>query len=171
MLLDISSIIYVDGGRIPFNGEFDFSDFDFNGERSASEPILASGQVVNRAGALVVQGSVDTTMHPRCDRCAQPFAKRVSIPIDALVAVDLPDDDCDSLFPIVDGKIDLEEIVTTTFVLNLDSKNLCSEDCLGLCPGCGADLNHEPCRCKKEIDPRLAALSQLLKDRSDNQDN
>ena len=31
-----------------------------------------------------------------------------------------------------------------------------------LCPGCGADLNVEPCRCKKEIDPRLAKLAQLL---------
>ena len=167
MLLDISSIIFVDGGRVPFSAQFDFSDFDFYGEHSASEPVEANGEVINRAGALVVQGEVTTVMHPTCDRCAQKFDKQVNIPIDAVVASELPDDDYDSLFPIEDGKIDLEEIVSTTFVLNLDSKNLCSEDCLGLCPGCGVDLNHEPCRCKKEIDPRLAALSQLLKDRSD----
>ena len=50
------------------------------------------------------------------------------------------------------------------FVLHLDTKNLCSPDCKGLCPGCGADLNREPCRCKKEVDPRLAKLAQLLEE-------
>ena len=31
-----------------------------------------------------------------------------------------------------------------------------------LCPGCGANLNRETCRCKKQVDPRLAALAKLL---------
>ena len=47
----------------------------------------------------------------------------------------------------------------------MDTKNLCSPDCKGLCPGCGANLNHEACRCKKAVDPRLAKLAQLLEDR------
>jgi uncharacterized protein len=48
------------------------------------------------------------------------------------------------------------------FLLELDTKNLCSDDCRGLCPGCGVNLNEGQCRCKKEIDPRLAKLAQLL---------
>ena len=44
----------------------------------------------------------------------------------------------------------------------MDTKTLCSEDCKGLCPGCGVNLNHEACRCKKQVDPRLAALAKLL---------
>ena len=48
----------------------------------------------------------------------------------------------------------------------MDIKNLCSDDCKGLCFKCGVDLNVEPCRCKPEVDPRLAALAQLL----DNED-
>ena len=61
-----------------------------------------------------------------------------------------------------DGQLELDELLGDVFILDLDTKNLCSEDCKGLCPGCGADLNVEPCRCKKEIDPRLAKLAQLL---------
>ena len=38
----------------------------------------------------------------------------------------------------------------------------CSEECKGLCPTCGKNLNHEKCNCKKEVDPRMAALLQLL---------
>ena len=57
---------------------------------------------------------------------------------------------------------DLEDIVRTVFVLNLDSKLLCKEDCKGLCPQCGKNLNDGPCNCRKELDPRFAALKQLL---------
>ena len=42
---------------------------------------------------------------------------------------------------------------------------LCSEDCKGLCPRCGADLNLGPCSCKKETDPRLAVLAKLLENK------
>ena len=47
-------------------------------------------------------------------------------------------------------------------MLNLDSKLLCREDCKGLCSRCGKNLNLGPCDCRKEPDPRLAALAQLL---------
>ena len=62
------------------------------------------------------------------------------------------------------GNLDLDEAVTTAFVLAMDTKNLCSEDCKGLCPKCGADLNLGPCGCRPEADPRWAALAQLLKE-------
>ena len=61
-----------------------------------------------------------------------------------------------------DGQLELDELLGDVFILDLDTKNLCSEDCKGLCPGCGADLNVEPCRCPKEIDPRLAGLAKFF---------
>ena len=56
----------------------------------------------------------------------------------------------------------MEDIIRTVFVLNMDSKLLCKDDCKGLCCRCGKNLNEEACTCQKEIDPRLAALKQLL---------
>ena len=47
----------------------------------------------------------------------------------------------------------------------MDTKTLCSEDCKGLCPRCGANLNDGPCGCKREVDPRLAVLAKLLENR------
>ena len=66
------------------------------------------------------------------------------------------------VFELQNDCADLDDIVTTTFVLNMDSKLLCSEDCKGLCSRCGANLNLGPCNCKPEPDPRFAALQQLL---------
>ncbi|MEE1456734.1 MAG: DUF177 domain-containing protein [Oscillospiraceae bacterium] len=53
-------------------------------------------------------------------------------------------------------------MVRTVFVLNFGSKLLCKPDCEGLCCRCGKNLNDGPCSCQKELDPRFAALKQLL---------
>ena len=62
-----------------------------------------------------------------------------------------------------DGMIDLAPLVRELSLLSLPTKVLCREDCLGLCQECGANLNDGDCGCAPdEIDPRLAALQQLL---------
>ena len=68
----------------------------------------------------------------------------------------------ENLFLLHGNDADLDEIVTTAFVLNMDPKMLCSPDCKGLCPTCGKDLNDGPCDCRPEMDPRLAALQKFF---------
>ena len=72
------------------------------------------------------------------------------------------DHEDEGIFPLEGNFADMDDIIRTVFILNMDTKFLCSDDCQGLCCGCGVNLNHESCRCKKEIDPRFAALQQLL---------
>ena len=82
---------------------------------------------------------------------------------ETLLAIELANGESDDIVELnQDGELELDELMREVFLLEMDTKNLCSEDCKGLCPGCGADLNREPCRCKKEIDPRWAKLAQLL---------
>ena len=61
--------------------------------------------------------------------------------------------------------VDVEDLARTAFILEMDTKTLCSEDCKGLCHRCGADLNLGPCSCKKDVDPRMAALAKLLENK------
>ena len=62
-----------------------------------------------------------------------------------------------------DGMIDLAPLVRELSLLSMPTKVLCREDCLGLCQECGANLNEGECGCAaNEIDPRLAALQQLM---------
>ena len=71
------------------------------------------------------------------------------------------EDSADTFY--LDGNLaDVDEIIVNAFVLGTEERFLCREDCKGLCPKCGADLNDGPCNCKAEIDPRLAVLGQLL---------
>ena len=164
MLLGLSKIIDCPGESVSFSTSVDLSDLLYGECYPVSEPVLASGTVRNTAGVLMMTGSVHTTINGVCDRCARDFTKDVNIPIDVVLVTELSNEENEDewVFPLEGDSADLDDIVRTVFVLNLDSKLLCSEDCKGLCHRCGKNLNEGPCDCRKELDPRFAALKQLL---------
>ena len=84
-----------------------------------------------------------------------------------LLAETLEDEENDDILLLDGGELDLEEVFTTDLVLAMEPKHVCSEECKGLCPKCGANLNDGPCQCRAEVDPRFAVLAQLLDKESD----
>lgn len=162
MRFNLKEILHVPGASLPFESQLDLSDLDFYGERPFAHPIVIHGAVRTMAGALVLEGSADTTLELVCDRCLKPFRQELRLPVSTLLAETLEDEENDEIVLLEDGAVDLDEVFTTALVLSMDSKHVCSEDCKGLCATCGANLNEGPCGCRKEIDPRLAALAQLL---------
>ena len=164
MLLGLSKIIECPGASVPFSTEVDLSDLQYGQCNPVSDPVIAEGTVRNTAGVLVMTGSIRTTIHGVCDRCASDFDQDVHIPLDVVLVTEMANEENEDegVFPLEGDSADLEDIVRTVFVLNVDSKMLCDPDCKGLCCGCGKNLNHDRCTCQKEIDPRFAALKQLL---------
>ena len=164
MLLGLSKIMDCPGATVDFSTSVDLSDLLYGTCYPVSEPVLASGTVRNTAGVLVMKGNINTCIHGVCDRCASDFDQDVEFPIDVVLVRELANEENEDewVFPLDGDNADLEEIVRTVFVLNMDSKLLCDPDCQGLCHRCGKNLNDGPCGCQKEIDPRLAALRQLL---------
>lgn len=164
MLLGLSGIIDRPGESIPFSCSVDLSDLLYGTCYPVTEPVMAEGTVRNTAGVLVMTGNVKTCIHGVCDRCAGDFDRDVEIPIDVVLVQELANEENEDewVFPLEGDSADLEDIVRTVFVLNMDSKLLCKPDCQGLCCRCGKNLNDGPCGCQKELDPRFAALRQLL---------
>ena len=162
MRLDLRPILRTPGASLPFQFRLDLSGMDFYGARPFAHPVRVSGAVRNMAGALSLEGTAETTLELTCDRCLKPFSQDLALPVSTLLAEELEDEENDEIVLLEDGAADLDEIFTTALVLSMDAKHLCSEDCKGLCPTCGADLNLGPCQCRKEPDPRFAALAQLL---------
>ncbi len=164
MLLGLSTIIDCPGASLPFSASVDLSDLQYGQCYPVSEPVQISGTVRNTAGVLVMTGNISTTIHGICDRCATAFDQDISIPVDVVLVTELinEENEDETVFPLEGDSADLEDIVRTIFVLNMDSKLLCKPDCKGLCCRCGKNLNNEACTCEKELDPRFAALKQLL---------
>ena len=164
MLLGLSKIMDMPGAVVPFTTSVDLSDLQYGNSKPVTEPVMAEGQVRNTAGVLVMTGSIQTTIHGICDRCAAEFDREIEFPLDVVLVTELANEENEDewVFPLEGDSADLDDIVRTVFVLNLDSKLLCKEDCQGLCCRCGKNLNDGPCSCQKELDPRFAALKQLL---------
>lgn len=163
MRLNLRDIVNTPGAGVSFDYPLDLSDLDFNGERPAAHPVRVSGTVRNMAGALMLEGTASTVLELTCDRCGKAFSQEQVLPLDTLLATELADEESEGEIYLLDGdELDLDELARTAFILGMDTKHLCSEDCKGLCARCGANLNDGPCGCKREPDPRLAGLAKLL---------
>lgn len=162
MRLDLREIIHVPGASLPFSFQLDLSQEEFFGEHPIPRPVTVEGSVKNIADVLVLEGEAKSLLDYTCDRCMSGFSREKTVPLSFLLAETLEGEDNGEIVLLEDGEIDVGELAYTAFILDMDTKHLCSEDCKGLCPGCGVNLNQEPCRCKKQADPRWAALEQLL---------
>lgn len=167
MRLNLKDIIHVNGGRISFDYELDLSDLDFYGRKPICEPVKAVGEVCNSAGVLTLTGELTSNLHLVCDRCAKEFQRVKTVHVENLLADHLDnevDEESLDIILLEGNELDLDDALTTAFILDMDSKVLCQEDCKGICAGCGVDLNYGTCKCRKEIDPRFAVLAKLLEE-------
>ena len=165
MILDVSSLLRTPGGRVPFQFSMDLSGLEFAGRCPISRPVEVTGEVRNSADVLTLTLTASSTLDAVCDRCGKAFAQEKAVPYRCMLAEELQNEDSDDIVLLEAGKVDVGELARTAFLLGMDTKTLCSEDCKGLCPRCGADLNLGPCSCKKETDPRLAVLAKLLENK------
>ena len=165
MLLNVKPILHTPGKRLDFQFELDLSDMEFSGRYPISRPVAVSGEVRNTAGILELTLNARSTLDAVCDRCGKAFVQEKDVLFACMLAEELQNEENDEIVLLEDGMVDVGDLARTAFILDMDTKTLCSEDCKGLCPRCGADLNLGPCSCKKEVDPRLAALAKLLENK------
>ena len=162
MYLELRDIIHVPDASKPFQFQMDLSQMEFYGQRPITRPVEIQGRVTNHAGALVLEGSASSLLDLQCDRCGKAFFREQRVPLDCLLAARLEDEDQDGIVLLEGTQVNLDEVAGTAFILGMDTKNLCSEDCKGLCARCGANLNDGPCGCRPEVDPRWAALARPI---------
>jgi uncharacterized protein len=125
-------------------------------------------------GQIRIEGQLETKIEMVCARCLEPVVEDVNRSFDLLYAPlpkgakpkedRLKDDDTEIGFFEGDGLF-LADMLREQVLLALPLKVICQSDCRGLCPNCGANLNHEECRCETHAtDPRLAPLARLKQD-------
>ena len=163
MKLNLREIIEIPNGSVPFECDLDGERLCFGSVIEYRSAPHAVGRVFNEAGILRLEGRLTADMLCVCDRCGREFNSTKTMPLSAVIAEeDSTNAEDPELFFLDGDEIDLDDILSTLFILDMDMKFLCREDCKGLCPKCGRDLNFGPCGCGKEIDPRFAVLEQLL---------
>jgi uncharacterized protein len=151
-------------------GQIDFSDA---GVRQAT-PLHTSGLVellAHTDGEVRIRGRYDVTMETECDRClsaarfalASPFDLFYRPMADIAVEEEVAIDEGEAEIGFYEGAgVELENILREQILLMLPMQRICKEDCLGMCPICGANRNEVACDCHQETsDDRWAALRNL----------
>ena len=119
---------------------------------------------------VFLEGTVDTVLELACCRCLETASLPVGVsfrytfvpaPERQEQEIELSGDELEYGY-YGEDMIDLEPVVFEQIALQIPMRVLCDENCRGLCPRCGANLNQEACRCtEKEIDERFAILKNL----------
>lgn len=111
-----------------------------------ASPVNVDGRIFNRAGVVYLEYSVSFTLLVTCDRCLREFDREYHFDFEHIVVPSVSNDNDEYI--VADGQsIELNEIAFTDLLLQLPSKNLCKDDCKGLCMVCGCDLNVSECNC------------------------
>ena len=130
---------------------------------SGEEPLVADLLLYAIPGGVMVQGDVTAPIVLRCYRCTTDLAETLTVPVRQLVA---PAGDEDADYVLDGDEVDTEPIIRDEVLLAVPDLPKCRDDCAGLCPACGADLNTGACSGHDdESDSPFAELRDLLETR------
>lgn len=163
MPLELSDLFVTPGSRVAVDERFVYDDLSAEGENLTVSPVAVKGQVTNTGGLVELTYTADFTYSKPCDRCLKETEKSVCRVFVHTLALSAEHEDSDDIIVVTDGALDLFSLVRDDILLELPVRHLCSENCLGLCPQCGQNLNEGRCDCKTQaVDPRMAILDELL---------
>ena len=127
------------------------------------EPVRIEGTLKNEDDVFVLDAKGVTTALMECSSCLAPVRKELSFEIKERFAHTGRDDEETETF--TGDQIDLADYVKRGIIGELPMRVECREDCKGLCPICGKDLNDGDCGCDRTIrDPRFESLRALFND-------
>ena len=165
MLFELKTVFLNEDCEQQLNYEIDLSDIDIDGVFPFTSPVAVTATARNRAGIITLTLDCGYDYSRCCDRCGEQCTVEQNMNFAHKLAQTLVDEGNDDYIETPDFTIELDEVVISDILLSLPQKFLCSDDCRGLCPKCGKNLNLGDCGCdKREIDPRLAILKQLMED-------
>ncbi|MGN1202031.1 MAG: YceD family protein [Eubacterium sp.] len=163
MKIDLTDLFNGSKSEIMINSAFDLSNLIYSTYTPIKDDVKVFGRLFSKADVVYLDINISFVFYGFCDRCAEDVKKDFSFDVKKIVVEQLQNDNDDDDYIVVKNKaLDLDELVNEEVSLNLPAKVLCKEDCKGLCPQCGTNLNVSKCDCKKDVDPRLSALLQLL---------
>jgi uncharacterized protein len=139
-----------DGLRL--EGEIDAETLDISDDFvKCTNPLCYKVELSIVSGELLVFGELSVDLLMRCSRCAVMF------PVTVAESAYSYNQQVEKRLEYVDLTEDMREAI----ILAFSSYPVCSEDCKGLCPQCGANLNEGACKCKPPADARWDGLDSL----------
>ena len=163
MNINISAVSGRREASIPFKFEEKLeSSADFADGAVFTSPVSLEGEVIKDGDIYYVNGEGTVKVSEPCDRCLTPVEFSVDFKLNEKFSSNASYDEEIETFS--GDSIDLIPTVMRNILSAMPMKVVCSDDCKGLCPVCGQNLNIKECGCDTTyIDPRFESLRSLLK--------
>ena len=164
MRVNISEITKVEGASMDLEFNQVISELEGTAEGfSFSKPVCFKGQLANTGGIIKLSGHLTVEYSTGCYRCLNEVNGKVDVDIrENFVNTSSKADD--ETYEYEGNYIELDGALKDNIILNLPMKQACSEECRGLCPKCGANLNEGECTCKDDyINPQMQVLENYFK--------
>ena len=166
MQIRLQELATMPGYRAQFDYTIDLSKEEVGFEFPFQHPVRLEGEVSDDAGAITLSATVYARVTTRCARCGKPVEYDKETDVEFLLVKELEgeeDDLRDDVYLVESDVVELDDILIPELILDMEMAVVCDEDCKGLCPKCGKNLNQGDCGCVvKEVDPRLAVLQKFL---------
>ena len=163
MIIDLRKLMSGKVEDIPFEIDYNINIeelFEATGIIEAT-PIHTTGKVVMVGSELFLEMNMEGQLTFNCSRCLDRVQMSFNRKLNKMLLTK-ESSDIDTIV-VVDNHLDLVETIKEEIIVSLPTKVLCSDDCKGLCPICGINLNYETCSCEDEkIDPRFAILDDFF---------
>ena len=149
--LNVSHALKAPGQIFPFSAQIAVEDADVFGETVRFSPAELTGTLLGAGETVSVRAEVRCEATMSCARCLRPVAVPLRVEMDERFSrrAEAAEDGGEAR-AIVDSCIDLTDCARELLILELPMRVLCSEDCKGLCPICGADRNKVSCTCLED---------------------
>lgn len=127
--------------------------------------VKISGSVAFTKEGYIVKGEINAVLSLKCDLCLEDFTSDIRLDFDEVYSKSEPDKEDVEYWDYTDKVIDLRPAVKANILTNMPMKAICSENCKGLCPVCGQNLNKGSCDCDREYsNPIFEKLMDLFED-------
>jgi|UPI0006B59322 uncharacterized protein len=167
MCIDLSGFHDETVMSLHIEGELHKDSLNIDGRKiKFIEPIKYKGEIYRAQGEKLIHILINYKYEEACGRCLESFINERDTVLSGRLVEEVDDitqDEEDDLIYYVGEKLDLTEDIMSMVILSLPMKPLCDEECKGLCPKCGTNLNKGKCNCIVEnIDPRFAVLKDFF---------
>lgn len=168
MQINVSEILSTSGKSQSFQVEPGFQELPYSGNQypvSRKEPFTLTVSNTGRK-KIQVTGQTKISILIPCDRCLDDVSVEFPIEIDVTIDRNAEDDDekeWNESILLEGSMLEVDMLVYDEIAAHFPMKVLCKEDCKGICPVCGCNLNETSCDCDQFVpDPRMSAIRDIF---------
>lgn len=167
IIINVSDLFSFEKEKIALEDEYQLEPISYAGEEIVFlSPLKAKASLIRIKSGILLEGKISAEVELTCSRCLKRFPLKVESRIRETFAsrenLYLFEDEETVKEISPERTVDIEPSIREMMILSLPAKPLCEQECKGLCPVCGENLNEHQCGCETEfIDERLKILKKL----------